>query len=403
MSGAKTAAGALILAAVVGAVGVVSTRDGSLDDRIKACEAGGSCVISLGEADIRLERPLRLCPGISIHGEGPDHTIIRAATSTNGIEVLPFERCRSEGRRVIGRVALEGFRLVGSPPGEQPTRGIAAANHVRIRDVVVDRFAIGIEIAAYVSQGGNANGWQMQDVYAQRAEHAGVWVRGSDANAGAWIGGGASSNCQRASKWAALLATEPLPCAGVIERSFLGNTLVGIATASNVELKEGCTTLVPSCIQTKFPGFDFTGLSQRSVCLGCYTESDQATSIISPWSAAVGGLSRWEGTGLWVEGRRVRSLEVVNGLDPSNTTIIKFGAATNYPGAFMDWSSNALGLGNLRLISDAANKEYRFNIANIPYPIRIIGSHGMAAGSLGTLRLHWNLLKIDGTPPATFP
>jgi hypothetical protein len=110
-----------------------------------------------------------------------------------------------------------------------------------------------------------------------------------------------------------------------------------------------------------------------------------------------------EGTGLWVEGRRVRSLEVVNGLDPSNTTIIKFGAATNYPGAFMDWSSNALGLGNLRLISDAANKEYRFNIANIPYPIRIIGSHGMAAGSLGTLRLHWNLLKIDGTPPATFP
>ncbi|MCB9653172.1 MAG: hypothetical protein H6729_03435 [Deltaproteobacteria bacterium] len=370
-----------------------------LEGRIQACYTKKSCLIALPRGLNVLSRPIELCPTVKLVGQGADAvgTAVKTERFFTAFHVLPYSECRARGRPWHGHVRIEGVQVVGIGSGTStiPAYGIHAENVFRVRDVQTRGFTVGLHVDADVKRKtrkpGNANGWRVDDFRAQRAEHAGVWIHGGDVNVGLWMAGGATRNCLRASKWTPLLKVD---CAGVVEASFLGTTMINVATATNWEHKPNCRAARLRCRERKFPGFRFAGRNQRSVCLGCYTESDQEVSALSPQSIAIGGLSAWAGRGLRVSGQRVNGLIVSNALDPANATTLRLGNAQNVSGNALTITSNAdmapLGFG---VSKDEGVYELRLARLDRAVSLKIVGRKS-APLRLGTMRLRSALLDV---------
>jgi len=131
----------------------------------------------------------------------------------------------------------------------------------RITNVWTDSFRRnGIRIVAAMGSGGategNANLWYLNDVSCLRNGGDGLYIDGSDANAGLALKVNCSNNLNY----------------GIVESSLLGNTYIGCHTDGN--------TL--GSIVTD-------GATNSSVFIGCYAETGEA-SIIAP-SLIIGGLN----------------------------------------------------------------------------------------------------------------
>lgn len=361
---------------------------------IDAC--GDHCVVDLPPGVTDVLQPLELCHGVVIRG-AEDGSSELHFTGTDGLRLRSYAWCRDRGLAWHGRQTITNVLITGTAATSTnaPTAGLMVENHFELRRVRVRGFTIGIHLSAdSANRGSNANGWRMEDVQATKAEHAGVWFHGGDSNTGLWTTGGVSSNCTKASKWNSVIGVD---CAGVIEASFLGNTLINIQTASNWEHKEGCTRDSVSCILQQYPGFRFSGSNQRSLCIGCYTEQDQIPSVISPNSIALGGLSSWTGSGMRFWGTRMNSLRITNSLDPNNRVEVEFGNITSVGGAAMAVNSNGIRTSwPLRFRADPVSKTWFWDVGNSGQTriFRIVGDTGTGY-PLGTLRLKSSMVVSE--------
>jgi len=153
---------------------------------------------------------------------------------------------------------LEGIYLLGGGGVGAIAHGIDMQARMVLRDVLVSSFrGNGINIVASSVNNQNANNWRMDTVTCDDNHGHGVYVAGTDANAGLATG----ISCSRNGGW------------GIYDSSFLGSSYVGCHTSSN--------TLGP---------YKSDNANARNIFLGCYSESNQNPSELLPPAMAVGGL-----------------------------------------------------------------------------------------------------------------
>ena len=142
--------------------------------------------------------------------------------------------------------------------GQTTKHGIVMRSPTVLENMTVYGFGgNGIDIFADVNGGTNANLFHINHVVTYGNAGHGVFCQGGDANAG----NGFAVNAMTNGGW------------GIYDNSFLGNTWVGCHTAGNAG-------------GPYFGG----GLNQRSVWIGCYSESDQPPSQFTHSAVAIGGL-----------------------------------------------------------------------------------------------------------------
>lgn len=369
--------------------------DETLQEQADACE--DTCVIRVPSGETELLAPLEVCAGTVIIGEPDGSSVLRFPGGTTGVHLRSYGWCRDQGRNWHGRNSIRDLTIEGvATASSTPTAGIMAENKMELDRVRVSGgFTIGVHIHGDSAHNqSNVNGWRMTDVVIWDAEHAGFYAHGGDSSAGVWVSGSVHHNCQLASKWEPLQTTWPR-CAGAVEGSFLGNTFVGVMASTNWEHLPGCRRDGPSCMRTQYSGFNFPGKNQRSICVGCYTESDQTPSPLSAWSISIGGLSSWEGSGLRVYGTRFSGIRTINNRDPDNIVELEFGNAANTPGTAMQVNSSGIrSAWPLRFRAYPDTQEWGWEVANLrgTAAITYTGNTGTDR-PLGAVRLKSSLIS----------
>lgn len=184
-----------------------------------------------------------------------------------------------------------------------------------------------------VSPATNVNNSMVFNSRSTNSEHGGAFLAGGDSNASWFIGFDATSACRRASDWTSLTPSfcitnpsEPqctLPCAGMMDFSFLGNThLSHFASAFDA------LTL------TNYPGLLNGGPNNESVFM-VYDEGSPAESFINSRAVAI-ALSNKINTsmGFVLHGQVANGLRVLNDRNADRLVEFQLGRATNVDGAF---------------------------------------------------------------------
>lgn len=257
--------------------------------------------------DVHREHTITGCGGA---GWGAP-TLLRSMTSTHAIVI------RTSGAWAI----LQDFGIRTDLPSETSDRhGIKAEGRAFIDRVYIRGFVHGYHAVGWaVGNHTNINGGALTGLRIEGTEHAGIYIDGPDSNAILFQAIDIGSACQKASKWVALG-----PCAGIFESSFLGNTFVATQVAGT---KEGTAPM---------PGYNFdSNGNQRSTCVGCYSEIDNAPGIMSVNTDILGGIGQWTGPGLRLEGVRASSLRVWGVSSPAGTPELLLGAAGGLPGTVL--------------------------------------------------------------------
>jgi hypothetical protein len=275
---------------------------------VAACEASigyvpaegrrPACVLTLPPGEFELSRPLVFSRPVVLRGAGGYHwaapTLLRTRTSTHGIVVLP-----SGAGSVIADLAL----VSGQNSHATLTAGVDLRGRAVLDRLWVRLFAVGVLVSADVNRSppSNANGSRLHTLVLDRAEGPAILVRGGDANDVSILEPEITGACELGSRWSGTPELGGERCAGIVDRSFLGVAIWGAHTASS---RDRTTRAV-------FAGV-LLGISDsaRSVCVGCYGESDQLVSYVGRLSSVVGGIGTWAGPGLRLEGPRASALLV---------------------------------------------------------------------------------------------
>ncbi|MCA9551770.1 MAG: hypothetical protein KC933_17165 [Myxococcales bacterium] len=333
--------------------------------------AGIGCKIYIPAGDHTVTAPVTtgsdpgICRAYSFEGRG-GMANRRALTRIHAADVtvfrgLGFGYCRSVGKDA-GTLEIKGLGIeYASGPKATPVIAIDMEAPVRIENVWIRYPSIGLRIHADadgsngfdsgLSYASNANVSRIWDLTTEYTRHAGVWVDGSDTNAGAFIGLNINTACYATGTEMAGLEAEFGDCAGLEESSFLGNFVV----ASHFGIAAG------------HPDFRFTAQSNHGTCLGCYVEGPDAPDLDARWSQWIGGLGPVPtGSGFRLDGPRAYSLDVENRKDPANVTNFRMGLAANEGGVY--WKADHVGDGSswpLRLHWVPASTNYRYDIGNV--------------------------------------
>lgn len=189
-------------------------------------------------------------PGVVTRHGSTDPTVISAAGTT---------------LRDIAIAPVAGGSLVTT------AHGVKIEHPTSLFNVTINAFGgNGVNIVADVGSGSNANVWYMERVYVTNNVGNGVFLQAGDSNAGTGIAINAIGN----GGW------------GIRDDSFLGNTWIGVHTASNTL---GC--------------FKATDPNARSVFIGCYQEGDQPNAQVAGLNMMIGGIVSNDGGGpTWTNG-----------------------------------------------------------------------------------------------------
>ncbi len=282
--------------------------------------ARGGCRFELPAGDLLLTRTIRICRQHDIVGQGGRFWGARTRIQTQGsYTAFHFDyadACRlGEEGGGGGGGSLSDLAIIGTLGASRtkPSFGVLVeAGRVRLERLYIARFVQGIRISADVhrSPRTNANVFRVLDVRIDSNEHAGIFIEGGDANAGLLTLPDVAGNCAYASRWPSLG-----DCHNIVERSFLGSTVIAGHTSTCIDFETAKVCR----------GYEFSGSSNRGVCLGCYSESNQTLGHLAPNTVAVSGLGGWEGPGLWILGTQLSSLRVRNDRDPENVVIFEAG------------------------------------------------------------------------------
>ena len=158
---------------------------------------------------------------------------------------------------------IEGLNIIGCSGEPDPFggHGIYLRARAKITNCYVANFeGDGYHIEATAGAGknkeGNANGWHIDGGASFLNKRHGLYVHGSDANAGTAI----ALDCGANGGW------------GIYDSSFLGNTYVGCQSALN-----------------NLGAYKSDGINASNLISGCYSESGQPPSSISYPSIVIGG------------------------------------------------------------------------------------------------------------------
>lgn len=217
--------------------------------------------VSVPHGIYRLTRPLRITKGVVLHGASGAGwgaaTILRFDSGVGGVVV---ESAESSGVGTSGGWSvLRDLRIEAVPASSaKEAHGITLKSRARLQNVLVMWFSgDGIHIVAAQPEGTNANSWAIDFCRSERNGRHGLFLDGADANAGVAVGLDVSDN----GGW------------GVFDSSFLGNTYVACHASANVL----------GAYKTDNP-------NQRSVFVGCYSESGYPGSEVTWPSAVFGGM-----------------------------------------------------------------------------------------------------------------
>lgn len=242
---------------------------------------------------------VNICKPVRITGCGLS-TFVVASKDITAFAVRYGEWCEANGTPGSGSGSqLQGFWIRQFGDSAVPRFGVLMEATAHLEDLRIWGFTNGVRIDADVKRPGvlksGASMWTMTRVRAVYADHAGVIVRGGDVNVGVGISVDTTHNCSSPESAPADPVNYP-PCAGLIDASFLGCTWIGLHSADSGQNGRS------------FPGAAFIGASQRSVCVGCYKENDQPSSLLSANSIAIGGTNHFVGGGVSLNGRTITNL-----------------------------------------------------------------------------------------------
>lgn len=261
-----------------------------------------------------------------------------------GNTTLLFQQGGVRAEGPYAQVALHGLHVKGA--SSTVSIGIDAFAGIRLRDVFVQGFGMGIHIRGDSTQGSNANNWYMDNVLVQSTGGPGVYIEGYDANAGLALGLNVSNTCQ--------LVPAGSDCWSIRDRSFLGNTYVSPHTAYSGNLQS-----------TFFPQFMIENATSSTLLLNPYQEGQAAGSEL-------------RGTGLVISGR------IQNTGDPGFTQIRGRGVVGDlgFAANGADWAAlgTTVGAIELRHTSPSVDLRYVYDPATSVFGWKPSGAgHGEAA------------------------
>lgn len=317
---------------------------------------GGRLELACGRT-YELASRIDVCSPIAISGcdagrEDFARTKIRVTTRTTSIAIAfrfsPWCKLTGLGQGATG-ASLRGVQIVeaGTPATPFSRVGVLVeAPSVLLERVDVSGFGHGVLVSAGIKRGvgrnrycssdaeclagqtcdrklcrsglaTSANSTVLSDVRTRLSDHAGVLVRGPDANAGKFFVS-VVNGCQRAraihdaetaspgtlgwptareviedaggSRTIEVSALEA--CANVIDASFLGNAWDAPHVAG--------------CGRERWPGYRVTNANARSVFVAAYAEQDCGLSVAATNALVLGGKSHWDTAGgLVISGRSI--------------------------------------------------------------------------------------------------
>lgn len=278
---------------------------------------------------------------------------------------------------VMGGSELRDFALVyaaalvgSSTVGVEPTIGVDMAGRTSVERLWIRGPTVGVVV-------GDANVARVRDLVIDTTDYAGVIVgppkESNDANASLFESVSVVGPCRRGDRWAARFGRVAggRSCAGVIDRSFLGNLhlahhgagamdLEALAKANAVSDPEQRELAQLASLRA---AYDFDGKSAATVALGLYAEGgDKAKSYVGPLATAIGGASQWTGPGLSLRGNVASSLVVLNDADPLNRVELRLGAAGG-AGTFLELKT-VQNKASVRFKEELAAKCVRVDVNN---------------------------------------
>jgi hypothetical protein len=336
-----------------------------------------ACAIDIPAGLYETRRALVATRPVIVTGAGgwgwAARTLIRTRTSTDGIVIL----ASAAGSEVRDLALVSGVSR-----HETATTAIRALGRVLVERVWSRLFVVGLALVADVGRGSNVNGSRVRDVWIDRVEGAGVVLAGGDSNAIVLDGLDITAACERGAKWSHQPALRGARCAGVVDLSFLGVDARALhaASARDAETRE------------TYPGA-LLGLSpsSRSVCSGCYLEGDMPPSFVGRLSTVVGGIGRWDGPGLRVEGPRLSSLLVSSPALPGGGWVDLAAGAITAPGVGLELRGAGIPGETwrpLRLLAEPARLAWRLDVAGLGTAVTArVGATASAPRGLGALEL----------------
>lgn len=276
-----------------------STTIACQDDITEKLRASDGQLIEIGPGECTCD-PVVLAkrPGTEIRGSGEWFT--RIWMQTGGIEAVAPLKIRD---LTIWRA---DWKIVA------PVFGVLSRARTSLEHVTIEGFTNNWRIDAPGI--GNANTCEAFDFTSKGSGHAGLYVANNgDSNAGLFALVRVLTAGEHASKFPDLG-----PCAGIVDRSFLGNTWIATQVATTGEYIEGK--------RVAYPAYIFRGDDQHSITIGAYSEKGQLASEISFGSIVAGGAGgTWSGDGLRISGAYLSSLVLINDKDPANVTTLRAG------------------------------------------------------------------------------
>ena len=327
-----------------------------------------------------LSHRVDLCQSWHVEGTGPGGmaapTRIYVPHSSGGFRQAPYGWCESQGLGQGGASLIERLALIEATgttatPTTAPVYGVEINGGLHLRGVYIRGFVQGVRVSADHNRipASNANGWRLTDVRIEHSEHAGLSVSGGDANTGLALAPNTVVTCKRGSAWKPLLGD----CAPQVYQDYLGSTIVGAHASNSNDENSG----------ENFPNYRFTGNSQRSVCLGCYSESDAVRPVNAPFTTWIGGIANPIG-GLYLRGPLASALSISNAGDPSNAVTLRMGALASAGTALEIVPSGGLMTQPLRLKAEQGTRSWRLDVANLNSAVALrIGGATAAVGGYG--------------------
>jgi hypothetical protein len=347
-------------------------------------DVGRGCVFLVPEGKHRLSGTVELCRAHVIRGEGFANGMSGDAAATTivaddtAFKMRGYQHCQlSVPTSIGGGTHIVGLQLVASAAAQASTTanfGIKIEAPGLVQNVSIRGFVVGLRIVANdpVSL---ANVFGLVNVDVRESRYAGIFVRGNDVNAGSGYHISATNNCTQGDHWKTRAIDGDAAqgfCAAIVDKSFLGNTWVGLHSAVTRDV----TTA------TKFPGFFFEGLTQDSVCLGCYSDHvDQTSNVMGNPTVVIGGASEWRLNqgGFRLRGYGANVLTVLNTVDPANMQEMTLGGGASF-GLRMTFRANWTPKADFSVRYDALRKGFAFQVDNINHDnggsLTLIGEHG---------------------------
>lgn len=239
--------------------------------------------------------------GTGGYGSGPN-TLIRTNGET-GIHVHVDGYCEGVlgfGPGNVGTEARGGFTVIRdlalrdmattSTSSLIWSAGIHLEERAHVEQVSVARFTQGIRIVAsfmaqtvnydpangwFLDEDSNANVFGLRDVFVTGSRHHGIFINGSDANAGYAIGADVVGSCAAAELYEPV---DGFDCANIYDSSFLGNTWIASHSA-----------LTTDGLGQTNNQFRSDSANAANVWVGTYSEEGNGPSMFSARDLVLGG------------------------------------------------------------------------------------------------------------------